>query len=316
MRIIQSENPRPLNRLALGPGGLVAAASATFGAPGDVEVWDAASGARRFVYREPTFPLMSLVFHPNGRTLIFSRQGAVFALDPAPGEVTRDLIHSHDFPDVAVSPDGARLLVSENQETALQTTDGSIACYTLGPRFDLTRLWVVGSDSVPLFHPAFNGDGSRFAVTARDLSGARVRNAVQLRDSTGKLLVTIPTDAASPIHQLAFTADGSKLLARTDGRTVQLYDATTGAAAGELVHAGRPFVTGMAVHPRGPTGRSVAACCRTNGTVCLWDVEKREQLRTFDWKAGRLVSVAFSPDGALAAVGTEDGKVVVWDVDL
>jgi WD40 repeat protein len=134
---------------------------------------------------------------------------------------------------------------------------------------------------------------------------------VQLRDSTGKLLVTIPTDAASPVRQLAFTADGAKLIARTDGRAVQLYDVATGAPAGELVHAGRPFVTGMAVHPRGPV-----ACCRTNGTVCLWDVEKRELLRTFDWKAGRLVSVAFGPDGALAAAGTEDGKVVVWDVDL
>jgi hypothetical protein len=46
------------------------------------------------------------------------------------------------------------------------------------------------------------------------------------------------------------------------------------------------------------------------------DVQKLEPLRTLDWKAGRLVSVAFAPDGALAATGTEDGKVVVWDVDL
>jgi WD40 repeat protein len=66
----------------------------------------------------------------------------------------------------------------------------------------------------------------------------------------------------------------------------------------------------MAVHPNG-----TVACSRTNGTVCLWDVERRQLLRTLDWKMGKLVSVAFSPDGTLGAAGTEDGKVVVWDVD-
>ena len=121
----------------------------------------------------------------------------------------------------------------------------------------------------------------------------------------------IALDPADPVRQLAFTADGSKLLVRTDSRTVQTFDATTGAPAGELVHKGRPYVTGIAVHPRGPV-----AYARTDGTVTFWDVSKREQLRTLDWKAGKLVSVAFSPDGALAAAGTEDGKVVVWDVDL
>lgn len=119
-----------------------------------------------------------------------------------------------------------------------------------------------------------------------------------------------PLDPASPVLQLAFTADGSKLVVLTDSRTVQLFNTTTGAAAGELVHPGRSYVTGIAVHPRGPV-----ACARTNGTVTFWDADARQQLRTLDWKAGRLVSVAFSPDGALAAAGTEDGKMVVWDVD-
>ena len=37
---------------------------------------------------------------------------------------------------------------------------------------------------------------------------------------------------------------------------------------------------------------------------------------TFTWDVGRLRSVAFSPDGTRAAVGSDTGKVVVWDVDL
>jgi WD40 repeat protein len=43
----------------------------------------------------------------------------------------------------------------------------------------------------------------------------------------------------------------------------------------------------------------------------IWNVA-----RTFTWDIGRMRSVAFSPDGALAAAGSDRGKVVVWDVDL
>ena len=38
-------------------------------------------------------------------------------------------------------------------------------------------------------------------------------------------------------------------------------------------------------------------------------------IRKFNWKLGPLVSVAFSPDGTLAAAGSAGGKIVVWDVD-
>jgi hypothetical protein len=38
--------------------------------------------------------------------------------------------------------------------------------------------------------------------------------------------------------------------------------------------------------------------------------------REIAWDIGRLRSVAFSPDGMLAAGAGDKGKIVVWDVDL
>jgi WD40 repeat protein len=194
---------------------------------------------------------------------------------------------------------------------------GAVECFAVEPGPVFRRLWVEGPPHELLWFDtvAMAASGTVAAVVERSAfggSGGRSTLNVSVRNvESGKALFTAPHDTASPVQQLAFTTDGSKLLVRTDDRKVQLFDATTGAAAGELVHPGRPYVTGMAVHPRGPV-----ACARTNGTVTFWDADKCEQLHTFDWKAGKLVSVAFGPDGALAAAGTEDGKIVVWDVDV
>jgi WD40 repeat protein len=306
MRVIESKYQRPLNLLALGPKGLVAAASRTFGAAGDIEVWDATTGARRSVHREPNSHLASLVFHPNGHTLVFSRQEGAYVLEAGTGESPHRLFHCAFFAQVAISPGGARVLIAEDREPR-----DRISCYTLDARLTPSQLWSFEAGpnySAPIFAP----DGERVAVTVHDQSGTHPRQNVQVRDArSGAVSLATPIDPASPVQQLAFTADGSRLLVRTDGNKVQLLDSVTGTAAGELAHRGRPFVTGLAVHPDGPV-----ACARTDSTVTLWELIKREATRTLDWSIGRLVSVAFSPDGALAAAGTEDGKIIVWDVDL
>jgi WD40 repeat protein len=51
--------------------------------------------------------------------------------------------------------------------------------------------------------------------------------------------------------------------------------------------------------------------------VKLYDTESwqvGEDVHPGTW--GRMRSIAFSPDGTLAAAGSDTGKVVVWDVDV
>ena len=40
-----------------------------------------------------------------------------------------------------------------------------------------------------------------------------------------------------------------------------------------------------------------------------------KQVHKWTWKLGPLRSVAYSPDGTVGAAGSDDGRVVVWDVD-
>ena len=70
--------------------------------------------------------------------------------------------------------------------------------------------------------------------------------------------------------------------------------------------------TGTAFHP----SNRYLAVTSNDETVKLYDTTTWEQARAFTWKIGKLRSVCFSSDGALAAAGSNTGKVVVWDVDL
>jgi WD40 repeat protein len=70
--------------------------------------------------------------------------------------------------------------------------------------------------------------------------------------------------------------------------------------------------TGIAFHPSG----LFLAATSNDKTVKLYDTTTWEVARTFTWDIGKMRSIAFSPDGTLAAAGSDTGKVVVWDVDV
>jgi|GEM_PF-4100509 len=75
---------------------------------------------------------------------------------------------------------------------------------------------------------------------------------------------------------------------------------------------GRKHFTDVAFHPNG----GYLAVTSKDETVKLYDTATWDVAHTFTWKIGRMRSIAFSPDGALAAAGSDKGQVVVWDVDL
>jgi WD40 repeat protein len=155
--------------------------------------------------------------------------------------------------------------------------------------------------------PAFAPSGEWFGVLAR-------RDGWQFvlaRPDTGDELRAVPTPyyaATSPVinprGDRAVSADAAKLL------VVDLSGDPP--AHRTLPSGGRKYFTGVAFHP---SGRYLAAT-NNDATVRLYDTETWRVVRSFAWEAGRLRSVAFSPDGMLAAAGSDTGKVVVWDVDL
>ena len=78
-----------------------------------------------------------------------------------------------------------------------------------------------------------------------------------------------------------------------------------------ISNEGAKHFTALAFHPSGQW----LAATSNDETVKLYDTTTWQVAKTFTWNIGRMRSIAFSPDGTLAAAGSDTGKVVIWDVD-
>ena len=162
------------------------------------------------------------------------------------------------------------------------------------------------------YHVACDPDGTR--VITQESDQVIVREIVYeltVRDAgSGKIQAAVPIPGRT-VDQLQFAPDGSWLVIRA-GRSLLIWDARDFSRKPWKVPGGKLHFTGVAFHP---SGRYLAATSNDT-TVKLYDTDSWQVAKTFTWDVGRLRSIAFSPDGMLAAVGSDSGKIVVWDIDL
>jgi WD40 repeat protein len=119
-------------------------------------------------------------------------------------------------------------------------------------------------------------------------------------------------DGPEPGTEWAVSADGTLVATALTNRVTVVAAENCAEPLAELKNDGRKHFTGIAFHPSG----KYLAATSNDETVKLYDTNTWEVAHTLTWKVGRMRSIAFSPDGALAAAGADKGQVVVWDVDL
>ncbi len=158
-------------------------------------------------------------------------------------------------------------------------------------------LFLAGSDRFTLFE--YRGPPScvSLSVTRDTRTGQVLSEAGANRDILGRLLL-------SPDRGLVACRRGTSLaVARADD---------LGADPVKIRNDSRKEFTGLAFHP---SGRFLAATSN-DATVKLYDTSTWTLAQAFNWDIGRLRSIAFSPNGMLAAAGGDKGKIVIWDMDL
>jgi len=113
--------------------------------------------------------------------------------------------------------------------------------------------------------------------------------------------------SAPVITALAFSPD-SQLLAVSGYHEVLLHQADGGALVGRLV--GRsPKITSIAFSPDGTKLAAAGGAPSLFGEIQIWDVAKRELIRSDTIGFDTLYGICFSDDGSLLTYGTFDNRV-------
>jgi len=236
---------------------------------------------------------------------------------------------------VAWSPRGDYLVSEGPEESALvdlrRAADGSSV-----------RRW--GTDSIDINDVAFNSDGSMLATTGDD-------GALRLWDpDSGSLLASSQIPDGGGVWGPAFSADGTRAAAAwIDPELIRIIDTTSGELISEIegyraiavslspdgtriafgsdggpayvvdVASGRTLIeldsasAGWSRIVRfSPDGRWIAGS-GGDGITRVWDAATGERRTTLGETGSAHISLAWSADSRLLAVGSAEGSALVWD---
>ncbi len=211
---------------------------------------------------------------------------------PEAGGPVRFVGHTNVLWDVAISPDGRRVLTASH--------DGTVGLWEIKTGKPL-RTFPGHSDHVK--GVAFLPDGLRGLSCGDD-------DTVRLWDlETGRELRRFSGHTAD-VQSVAVSADGRRVLSGSSDRTMRLWDLETGRELRRFV--GHTADLGDVIFvPGGDRAMSAGS----DKTVRLWDLETGREVRRFVGETGPPTCLAASPDGRLVLAGGADGVVRVWEIE-
>jgi WD40 repeat protein len=255
----------------------------------------------------------SVRFTPGGRRLLLGGSRGLLAVQDLPtGEATEVPL---DVPSpwevyCDLTPDG-RSLVAAHADPG-SDSPGRLFCRSLAD--PTSPVWSVTTPGLVYSPPLFLAGGDRFVAFEWRLEEppAGYSPVYVTRDTRAGTVVAEAPGTGDRFHSPVMSPDRRLIAARVGGRVGVFRAEGLGAEPVRLRNDNRSQFTGLAFHP---SGRFLAATSNDQ-TVKLYDATTWAVAEAYTWGIGRLRSVAFSPDGMLAAAGGDSGKVVVWDVDL
>jgi WD40 repeat protein/tetratricopeptide (TPR) repeat protein len=264
--------------------------------PGDVLLWDAATGELLHTLHGHDDAVQAVAFSPDGGRLVSaSRDSTARVWDVAAGRELLRLTAPDRLGGVCFRPDGKRL--------AAGCADGTV------------RFWDPATGE-PAEGPLVVERGAPASVVQYSPDGKWLAARTGQADWYGVVhLWDAATRKESPLEEagdgniaLAFGPDSRTLAAgRTSG--IALWDLPGGRLRRSFTgHAGG--VLGVAFRPDGLALASAGG----DTTARLWDLRRGEEERVLRGHTSAAAALAFRPDGERLVTGGHDGSVRVWDL--
>lgn len=288
---------KPIHGLAFSPDGTRLATTAE-----STRVWELSGPTKRQEFLN--YYSRSIAFSPDGRFLgCGSSRPRVWDLE------TEKEVVAHDTytwaPSVAFAPNG--------REVAAFGGQTPLSRWSLPSGEPLSGGWggPRSADRFPGVAMTYSPDGKTIATAYWVKEGKRFKPRIFLWSrNTGKPRLEIVVGFTN--HQpmtLAFSPDGS-VIAGTFGPILGVIDAKSGEKVMAIAPSKKLF-QGLAFTP---DGKKLVAV-NTNDTARVYDTATWSETTGYEWKIGKLNSVAVAPDGLRAACGSHLGRVVVWDLE-
>ena len=226
---------------------------------------------------------------------------------------------------LAFSPDGKQLASGyQYGSVRLWDVDKTIAVKE-GNTADSAQTIRIGD--VALVSLAYSPDGKRLAVGSADYR-------ITLLDLINRKVLHSFVGHDGEVTALAFSPDGTRLASASHDRTVKVWDSSSGKKLLTLAgHSGPVEAVAYSVD-----GKSIASAIDKTH-IRLWDASTGKTLGTLDSRVapvedivvekhdyipyldefsegmpGRVLSLAFSPDGKRLASGSQEGFINQWDL--
>jgi WD40 repeat protein/serine/threonine protein kinase len=309
--------------------------------PGQLIVWDSATGQEILAIKGHTGWVTSVAYSPDGKRIISgSDDNTLKVWDGITGKEILTLRgHSSGIISVACSPDRKRIASGSHDKT-IKVWDAATGQEMLNLKGHTNAITSV----------AYSPDSKRILSASRD-------NTIKVWDTTtGQEMLTLKghTSTKWGILNVACSPDGKRIVSGSGDNTIKVWDAMTrqetmtlkgGATTVGLSPDGKRIVSGggtikvsdaatgqeiLSFNPKvdptdpgwvrlvaySPDGtRIVSDSDRSDVTLMVWDAANGQETLRFKGDPGFFVrSLAYSPDGKWIVTGSHrDKTVTVWD---